>query len=385
MASSSRSALVAALCCVASALPAQTGGRLVLAGRLLRVSGTDSIPLAGVFVIGHQLGRERQGALDSVRSDAAGRFRIVVARPDTAALYVVSSRYQGIGYFSQTVSPGDRPSAGSISLAVYDTSSTGPPLVLAMRHLVVGAPEGDTRRVLDIFQVGNAGTTARVAPDTVSPTWRVRLPTGIADFRPGEGDVSPASLRLDGDVLSVAAPFPPGDKQVVVSYALPPGARTIRVPFDDSVARVDLLLEDEAAAVSGAGFRPAEPLVLEGRSYTHFTASGVRAGAEATVRLGAAGAAGRRFAWIAVLGAAVALAASALVAARRRPPSGAEGPAGARPADAPEALAARIAALDERYEGREAEVPAEEWAGYAEQRAALKRRLEAGLAPPRSS
>jgi len=382
LASSSRSPrLAAALVCVATSLQAQTAGPLVLAGRLLRVSGTDSVPVAGVFVVGHEIGPDRQGAVDSVRSDAAGRFRIVVARPDTAALYVVSSLHHGIGYFSETFAPGDRSAAGAISLPVYDTSSSGPPLALAMRHMVIAAPDdGGGRRVLDILQIHNPGTTTRVGADSLAPTWRVRLPARVADFEPGEGDVPPASLRLDGDLLSVAAPFPPGDKQVVVSYALPLGARAVAVPIDQPTARIDLLIEGGGGTASGAGLLPAEPLLLEGRSYAHFTAERLAAGAQLTVRVATAGFDGRRFVWVAVLAAAVALAAGALVAARRRAAPRSAADSRGREADDPDALAARIAVLDERYEGREADATADERARHCARRAELKRRLEAALA-----
>lgn len=380
MGSSGRSLRVAAvLCGVASAALAQTGGPLVLAGRVVRVSGSDSLPVAGAFVVGHHVGTQRQGPVDSVRTDAAGRFRIVVARPDSAGMYVVSLRYQGIGYFAPPVESSDRAGAAAMLLAAYDTSTSGPPLSLAMRHIVVTAAERDgSHRVMDILQVHNDGTTTRVVADSTAATWRVRLPAGIVEVEPGEGEVSPAAVRLDGEQLAVAAPFPPGDKQVVVAYVVPRGIRTLRVPVDQPTARLEFLVELSGVEVSGAGIREVESMVLEGRTLRRFTAEHVAAGAEVTVELEAAGGAGRRFTWIVVVAAGAALAAGLVLGVRR----GGAGRSFAAPVPGsdPEVLATMIAALDERFEGREAGTPADEWLRYTSRRAELTERLRAALA-----
>jgi hypothetical protein len=367
------------VCGVAFAALAQGGAPLVLAGRVVRVTGRDSLPVAGAFVVGHHVGTQRQGPVDSVRTDAAGRFRIVVARPDTAGLYVVSTRYQGIGYFGTPVEPGDRAGAGAMVLAAYDTSSSGPPLSLAMRHIVVTAAGDDgSHRVMDILQVHNGGTTTRIAVDSTAATWRVRLPAGIVEVQPGEGEVSPSAVRLEGEQLAVAAPFPPGDKQVVVTYVVPRDTRTLRVPVDQPTVRLEILVEPPGVEPSGAGVRPVEPIVLEGRTLRRFAAEGVAAGAEVTLGLRAASDAGRRFTWVVVVAAGAALAAGLFFGLRRRG-AGPAVDAPVAPSD-PEALATMIAALDERYEGRETDTPADQWLRYTTRRAELAERLGAALA-----
>ena len=160
MASSRRSGLfAAALLSLPAAGTAQSAGPLVLAGRLVVARGRDSLSLAGHVVVAHRIGGDRQGAVDSVASDAAGRFRFVIARPESTSLYVVSSRYAGIGYFSEPFGSRARGGADAITLAVYDTATAGAPLAVAVRHLVITRPEADgTRKVLDIVQVRTAGS-----------------------------------------------------------------------------------------------------------------------------------------------------------------------------------------------------------------------------------
>ena len=383
MASSRRDLLLlsAALCgALAPAAAAQTRGPLVLAGRALRVTlGGDSVPLAGAFVVGHHLGAHGQGPVDSVRADAAGRFRILVARPDTGGLYVVSSRYRDIGYFGDPVSAQDRAQSVALTLVVFDTSSAGPALTVALRHLVLPTPDADgSRRVLDIFQVHNGGTTTRVPADSNGTTWRVRLPAGIVNFVVGESDVSPAGVRHVGDDMLVNAPFPPGDKQVLASYTLPRGTREIRIPIDQATARFDLLAEDSASSASGPGVSAAPPLQLEGRTFRRFAAERLTGGAVVTLRLAATGDAGRRFTWLIVVGAGLGLGAALIYfLGRRGAPGLAAAPARGSGA---EALAAQIAALDDRFEGRGDETPPGEWARYTARRTELKEELRAALA-----
>jgi hypothetical protein len=51
----------------------------------------------------------------------------------------------------------------------------------------------------------------------------------------------------------------------------------------------------------------------------------------------------------------------------------------------PDALLEAIAALDARYQGREAHTPADEWSRYETERAELKARLERALASGEAS
>ncbi len=352
----------------------------MLAGRALRVTlGGDSVPLAGAWVVGHHVDAERQGPVDSVRSDARGRFRIAVARPDTGGVYVVSTRYRDIGYFGTPFPPSDRAGAAAQTLVVFDTSSQGPALTVLLRHVVLTSPDADgSHRVLDIFEVHNPGTTTRVAADSNGATWRARLPSGIVDFVLGESDISPAAVRHEGDELLVGAPFPPGDKQVLATYTLPRGVREVRIPIDQPTARLDLLVEDSTSAASGAGVQGEPPLEIEGRRFRRFGAERLAAGAGVTLRLAPATDAFRRLTWLIVVAAGLALGAGLFLLWRRRVAP--EPAALAAAADRPDALAAQIAALDERFEGRQAETPPEEWRSYVDRRAALKERLRAALA-----
>jgi hypothetical protein len=345
---------------------------LVLAGRVVRVRGADSSALRGVRVVLHRIGMRAQGPLDSVPADAAGRFRFRIAAPDTQSLYVVSVGYAGIGYFSEPV-PGRNQDTPAITLAVFDTATTGRPLALTLRHVVVGRGPNGERRVLDIAQVVNPDAATRIVRDSTTPLWWMRLAHGALAPQVGEGDVSPDAVRFHGDSVLVTAPFQPGTKQIVVLYDLAANASEIAVPVDALTGEVELLLED-SASVAGAGLREAEPLTIESRRFRRFTAAGVQPGTVLNVAFGRTRTRVPRTT-LAVLLACATLAVGAVIALRVR--SAAQAPE----VEDADLVLGRIVALDERYAGRESQTPPAEWAEYQRARADLKARLARRVAP----
>jgi hypothetical protein len=353
-----------------------------MSGRLLRVHDADTSVLARHWVVAHRVGERAQGPVDSQRTDAGGRFRFVIARPESAAAYVVSSRWQGIGYFSDPL-----PTAGPaapLDLAVFDTAAIGPPLRLGMRHLVITRGDAGTRRVLDIFQVENGQRTTRVGPDSTAAVWTAALPDGIESPEAGESDITASAIRFERGRVLVSAPFPPGPKQVVISYRLPAGARQLEVPVDQPTARLEILVEDSTATASRE-LAPDEPVAIEGRTFRRFGADSLAAGATPRLSFAATGGKRRDWSWIAIVFTALALAGATVYALRRR--AGAAPLPGPRTGDRPELagesderLVAQLAALDDKFAGREAGTASDDWLNYQRRRAALKAELERRVA-----
>jgi hypothetical protein len=318
----------------------------------------------------HRVGQVEQGPVDSTVSGTGGRFRFRF-RADTAAIYLLSARYRGIEYFSTPVHINPARPDTAIALVVYDTSSRVP-VTLSARHLVVARPsEGGTRDVLDLLVLSNTGRLARVAPDTLEASWVGPLPVRSQGLDVGEGDVSPDAVSRRHDSLVVTAPIAPGEKQLAVQYRLPAGLRELVLPLSDSGTRVNLLLEEAGARVTGP-LTLADSQQIQGRAFHRWT--GV-AGSGATIRVVLPGPPGTPTAWLVAL---VVLVGAGLAAATwavgRRPR-----PAAVPTAD-PAALLDAIARLDARYAGREENTPPGEWSVYQSRRAALKAELEAALA-----
>ncbi len=358
----------------AQGTPARAGGAPSLAaGRVVLPRAVDTVPVAGARVVLHRVGRDRQGPLDSIVADAAGRFRFRF-RADTSALYLLSARYGDIEYFSPPVPTNPATPDTAIRLVVYDTSSTTP-IGVEARHIVVPrAGQNGTRSVLDLIVLANAGRLARVAPDSSRPSWRLVLPSGTGDMEVGEGDLSPDAIIRQGDTVKVLAPLSPGQKQVSLEYGVTSKRGAIAFPVGPGGAPINLLVEERSARVTGGTLALADSQVIEGRTFRRFTGT-VPAGGAVVVAFGGSAAAAA-FRWgLPALVAAVALAlgtaAWAVLRSGRRTPS-----------RSPERLLDAIAALDARYAGREAETADDERRQYAAERARLKAELERALAAP---
>lgn len=334
----------------------------------MRVAGRDTVPVPGARVVLHRIGREVQGPSDSTAADRRGRFRFRFT-PDTASVYLVSASYAGIEYFSTPVHTNPALPDTALLLVVADTSSTAP-VGLAARHLVVNRPAEDgTRSVLELLVLENVGDRTRVARDTVTGSWAMRLPPGILGFDVGESDFSPEAVTRRNDSLIVFGAIAPGQKQLILTYALPADVASWRIPFDQAAPAVSVMLEERAASVSGGTLAYADSQAISGRTYRRYTGA-VGAGDTIEVGLPRPRQAAR---WaltvlVAVVGVALLMASWRLF--RRRP---------AAIAVEPDPLEA-IAALDACYAGREAEVAPEEWARYQTERARLKAELAAALA-----
>ena len=344
-------------------------GRLSLQGRVLRAAAGDTAPMAGLNVVAHEVGRVRQGPVDSLQSDQLGRFRFAF-RVDTGSIVLVSARYAGIEYFSDPVpvKAGARPEI-HLDVVVSDTSSRSR-IVVASRHVVIGRPNEDgTRPVLEIVILQNPGDMTRVGPDSAGGSWVGRIPAGALQFSVGEGAYSPDALTRRGDSVVLVAPLPPGEKQVLYSYALPSTMKLARLPVDDSIGQVTLLVEELDRSVSGGALVLADTQQFEGRSFQRWTGP-AGPGDAIEIRL----AKGRGNWGLALLVGAMTLllATAGFVALGRRPKVARE---------TSREVLDEIARLDARYAGREGEVSPEEWGRYQAERGRLKIALQSRLAP----
>ena len=258
--------------------------RAVVTGVVWR-GGPRPGPLAAAWVVLHRVAMSGGAAVDSVRADPRGRFRLAVSRPDTSAIYLVSTWHGGVAYFSAPLPLPPHGTRSADTLFVWDTTSVGPPFGISRRLLTVARPKRDgTRDVLEIIELNNADMRTRVAPDTIRPTWAGAIPRDAIQFQAGQGDFSAQAVTRRGDSVLVFGPIQPGGpRQLTYGYVLPATDRPVTVPIDQPVAELDLLLEDTTARAGAPALVALGVTAIEDRRFARYRAGPVRAGAPVTI------------------------------------------------------------------------------------------------------
>jgi hypothetical protein len=360
-----------------------------VSGRVVLPNGENPIPVPGAWVVLHRVGHDSAGPLDSMRTNARGEYTFRYPRTEEdSALYLVSSLRGGVAYFSPPIRPGNiRGQAAEVM--VFDTSSAKLPLHVQGRHFVVatGRDGSENHEILEVYELSNDTTLTAVAPQGGGGVWNAIIPEGAKNFRIGQGDVSEGGLVLRNGRVELLAPIAPGLKQISFRYELPRSTFPLRLPITEDVGVLEIVADDPAARVTGAGLREVPAMASEGRTFKRFLAQDVHENAVVRVELGARGALSRG-ATIALLGALFAAGAAGALAlamrrGRARPSLAATRVPVPATASESEVLIRAIAELDARFERRSAEQAAEngdERASYQAERSALKEQLRAALA-----
>jgi hypothetical protein len=249
--------------------------------------GPTAKPLAGTWVVLHRVGMQgRGGPVDSVRTGPGGRYRLVISRVDTTAMYVASSWHAGIAYFSEPIPTARGRAAALGPIVVYDTTSGGPPIRVARRLVTIALPkkEDGTRSVLELLALENPGKATRITNDTIHPTWAGLLPHGVVQFEAGQGDISAEAVAVRGDSVLVFGPIPPGgEKQLSYSYTLPGTAEAVAIPIDQPTGELDLLLEDTTTHVTAPGVESDGVQPIEQRRFASYRARSLPGASMATL------------------------------------------------------------------------------------------------------
>ena len=333
-------------------------------GLVIRSSDADSLPLPGAWVLLHEVTSLGGEALDSQLTDVAGRFVVRSPRSDSGASYLVSVSHHGIAYFSAPFRAG--PQQQTV-LYVYDTSSVAPAITLRERHVIVQPAEPDgAHRVIELIVLENAGRYTRVSPDTSRPVWEGSIPDDALEFEIGPANVSEQAVYRRGNRVAVSAPVPPGERQILMSYMLPRGARTIEIFIDQPTAHLNLLIADTASTVAAGQLTYRGWEQVEGIPYRRFDGESLIAGTLVTITLGDTRSLPEVALWILVPAVGLSLIIGLALWWRRAPHQ-------VPIVDDPAILAVQIAALDAAHEGKP-DSP------YEQRRAELKARLIDALA-----
>lgn len=260
----------------------------LVSGRVVRPGARSMEPVSGVWVVLHRVGPDRAGPLDSLRSDATGRYRFEYVRSGSEdAVYFVSAMHGGVAYFTPPLT--ERRIGGAAGeIAVFDTTSSRVPISIRGHHVVISAVDTRaSRAIVEVFELSNDSSVTRIAandrPD--GATWTTRLLPEASNFRVTQGDIPLDAVEFANGVASVFAPLAPGVKQVSFSYSVPASAFPLRLPAAGRTDVYEVLIEDETGSVTGPNIREMDPVTVEARSFRRFLAADVPQNSVAVIDL----------------------------------------------------------------------------------------------------
>ncbi len=356
-------------------------------GRVVRPDWTDTSQVSGVpgiWVTLHRVGSDTAGPLDSMRTQAGGRYEFRYRHRGRAdAIYFVSASYASIAYFSlPLLTP--RVTGDSAEIIVYDTTSRTFPLTIRGRHVIVSAPNVDgSHDIVEVYEITNDSGITAISRDDAHPTWTALLPAGAVGFSVGQSDISPRAVRASGGRVEVVAPMAPGLKQLSFSYRVPAKDFPLSIPMTRPVGVLEVLAEDPRAVVSGPKLKAAEAVTIQGRKFARYLGQDEAADAVLRVESPSVTAASHQQRYLTILAIALAVAmlgALGFVLARRRAPAPlVVGPQAAVAVDDDaERLAREIASLDSAFEQQQ-NPSSDARAAYEQRRDALKQSLARAL------
>jgi len=341
----------------------------------MQPSERGELPVPGAMVTLHRIGSDSAGPVDSVRTDAQGRYAFRFKRWGAAdALYLAAAVHRGIAYFSAPLR-GAAVRDEAAEIVVFDTTSHPVPLTVQGHHLVIGSPRPTGMRdVVEVYELSNDTVVTAVGRDSLTPVWSAPLPRGATNFVSSAGDVAATSIVARDGRVELIAPFAPGVKQLSFSYSLAPDAFPLEVSLDRPNALLEVLVEEPGAQVRAPSLRSKGNATTEGRTFKRFLAQNAPVGEQVRVEVPSTAAGARSTVVIALaVGLVLAMVGALAVAYRRGGSVRRVAPA----RDTADSLAAAIAALDARREAHDTSLSDAE---YAAQRAVLKARLSAALA-----
>jgi hypothetical protein len=259
-----------------------------VSGRIVRPGVRDMEPMRNVWVTLHRVGPDSAGPLDSVRTDARGRYSFKYTRTGSDdAVYFVSASFDGIAYFTPPLAEG-KVTGDEGEVIVYDTTSRPIPTTVRGHHVVVSSVDANgLRSVVEVYDLSNDSSVTRISPSDQpkDATWEAHLIPGAMNLRVSQGDFPAAAVSVADGKVNVFAPFAPGIKQLSFSYSLPAKSFPLKLPLEKENQVYEIMIEEKAGSVTGPHLREVDPVTVDERNFRRFLASDMPANSVAIVDL----------------------------------------------------------------------------------------------------
>lgn len=232
------------------------------------MNATTGKPQASVLVTLVQPGAQGMQTIATVKSDAAGNFKIDKEYPPGPAL--VQAIFQGVLY-TLVLQPG-APTNG-VHVQVYDSTAKAGVAKIS-QHMILIEPNANSLDVSETFLVENQTNTTY--QDPANGSVQFYLPEA-ADGKAAVTISSPNGMPIqraaektkEKDVYKIQYPIKPGESRFDVSYSLPPsGTFASKILHGEGVTR---LVTPSSVTLEGDGI---ESLGQEPQTKAHIYSAG---------------------------------------------------------------------------------------------------------------
>jgi len=218
-------------------------------------------------------------------TDATGAFRFEGLSTGTDYVYSVSANYASVDYWSDGVQLTSDEPVASLELPVYETTTDADSIQVVLDHLAIQVNKGaQTIQVLNYVKLHNDGDRTLVAEGVNTTTTQpaalqLPLPKEASNITPMEGLIQ-ENLSLTDGGLADSTPFPPGDREVVISYDLPYSAasyvleRSIMYPTD----KLAVLMPMGSVQIDSPQLPNRNETEMEGNKFLVMTGENLEAG-----------------------------------------------------------------------------------------------------------
>jgi hypothetical protein len=250
------------------------------------VNGTTGQPVANQSV---QLLLPRGGMqrVAMATTDAGGRFAFPAAHIDPSSFYLVQAAYQGVDY--NAPAQFDPEGTATLSITVYDASSSAPPLRIQSARVVVHA-QGSLAHVQEMLAVRNASDPPRSYANP-NGTFRFRLSNGTAEPNAAVAGLmnmplpQPVNRGKGPGEYFLQCPLKPGLTIVMVAYDVDYSSNHLELsdsyPFP--IDSAELLVSPQSLTVDSPLFKPAGSDADTGSQ--RYVATGLKNGTKLEARL----------------------------------------------------------------------------------------------------
>ena len=221
----------------------------------------------------------------STVTDATGAFRFEGLPTGSDYLYTATVNYAAVDYQSDSLQIMSDNPVVSLQLPVYETTTDASGVKVVLDHLALQINEGgQTVQVLNYVKLHNGGDRTLVAEGVNTMTshpaaLNLPLPKDASNIAPIDG-LTQENLSLTDGGLADSTPFPPGDREVVLSYDLPYSSasylleRAVMYPTD----KLTVLMPIGDVQIDSAQLPDRNETEMEGNKFLVMTGENLAAG-----------------------------------------------------------------------------------------------------------